>query len=369
MFGAPRPASAQDGPASSGPAAAAGVVAAAEAVAAEEEVRTMIGVAATGLIAQVTGADSANDTAGRWRIFGTDLGHMFWHRGQLYMVFGDTFGKGSRYRAHNWRSNTLARLADPVDLEHQGLRIESMVTNEAGQARELLASRKVDGIEKTVIPTNGISTGDRMFLHYMSVRTWHGGGNWDVGHSGLAYSDDDGQTWKTPHEAIWPGGLGFEQVAFVRKDGYVYSFGIPGGRQGAVRLRRVPAGRMLQPGAHRYWNGTAWVRDPHAAKPVVPGPAGELSVAWNARYGQWMMMYLDQSRHAVLLRMAPKLTGPWGEPQVVVNAQQHPGLYAPYIVPLEDIGSEVWFTLSKWKPYNVFLMRMTLDEIAVQTSR
>lgn len=327
-----------------------------------EEERTIVGISDVRLVTQLTGSSAPNPTADRWDVYGTDLGHMFWHQGRLYMVFGDTFGKGSRRSGRHWRSNVLARLANP-DLAQGELRIESMVTGEDGSARELLPSRKEDGVERTVIPTNGVSTGRRMFLHYMSVKTWHGGGRWDVGHSGLAYSDDDGETWAQPETAVWPSGLGFEQVAFVEQDGWVYSFGIPGGRYGGVRLRRVEPEHMLQPRAYQYWDGTGWVDAAEKAALVVPGPVGELSVAWNAHYGRWMMMYLDASRAAVLMRFAPELTGPWSDGVVVVRAADHPGLYAPYIVPLQEIGREVWFTMSKWKPYNVFLMKTSLGDL------
>jgi len=326
------------------------------------EEASMVGVTSASLLSQVTGSETPNATAARWDVHGTDLGHMFWHRGGLYMVFGDTFGQGNRHRGQNWRSNVLARLADP-NPAREGLRIESMITGPDGSARELLPSRKVEGDQKTVIPTNGVSTGDRMFLHYMSVRTWLGGGNWDVSHSGLAYSDDDGETWTVPEGATWPGGLGFEQVAFVKQDGHVYSFGIPQGRWGDVKLRRVADDRMLDPTAYEYWDGSGWTDVPARAAPVAPAPAGELSVAWNARHGQWMMMYLDPNRHSVMLRLAPELTGPWSHPQTVVSGQDQPGLYAPYIVPLREIGDEVWFTMSKWGPYNVYLMRMTLGDL------
>lgn len=318
-------------------------------------------VRGTGVIGRVTGAGAHEDTAQLWDVHGTDLGHMFWHRGQLYMVFGDTFGKGGR-GGRNWRSNTMARLAPPNLAKGDALRIESMVTGQDGKALELLPSQKVDGIEKTVIPTNGISTGDRMVLHYMSVRKWLGKGNWDVAHSGLAYSDDDGASWTLPEASIWAGGSGFEQVAFVDHDGFVYSFGIPGGRYGGVRLRRVAPERILEPGAYRYWDGAGWVEDPGASATVVPAPVGELSVEWNGRYRRWMMMYLDPERRAVVMRMSPELTGPWGPERVITTADEHPGLYAPFIVPLPDIGSDVWFTMSLWDPYNVFLLRTQLVE-------
>lgn len=311
------------------------------------------------LVAQLTGgAESRNDTATRWSIHGTDLGHMFWHREHLYMVFGDTFGKGGLGGRH-WRSNTLARLADPVPAE--GLRIEQMITGPDGAARELIPSRKIEGVEKTIIPTNGISIGGRMYLHYMSVSSWgDAGGQWHVRHSGFAYSDDDGQTWEVPKNAIRPGGSGFEQVALIRHGEFVYTFGIPGGRWGGVRLRRARAGRFPEPAAYEYWTGRGWTRRAEAAALAVPAPVGELSVAWSERHRQWLMMYLNPGRRAAVLRTAPRLVGPWSEEQVVVTAGQYPGLYAPYIVPAGNLGDDVYFTMSMWKPYNVFLMHMTL---------
>lgn len=318
-----------------------------------------ISVLRAGRVGQITGPASPNATAPRWDVYGTDLGSVFWHRDRLYMVFGDTFGAGSRWEGRNWRSNVLARLAAP-GLGPGLLRIESMVTGRFGLAREILTSRKVDGIEMTVLPTSGVSTGDRMFLHYASVRTWMESGYWEVGHSGLAYSDDDGVTWVRPRSAIWPGGIGFEHAALIRHEGMVYSFGIPGGRHGPVRLRRVAEEHMLDSSAYEYWDGSGWSAAPERAVPLVPAPVGQLSVAWNPRYRVWMMMYLDPSRDAVMLRLADALTGPWGHWQFVVRGRDEPGLYAPYMVPLPDTGGDVWFTMSKWWPYNVFLMRATL---------
>ncbi|MDN5848668.1 MAG: DUF4185 domain-containing protein [Nitrococcus sp.] len=324
-----------------------------------DELPVIIDVLETELVGQLTGADSLNHTAARWDIYGTDLGHMFWHRDELYMVFGDTFGEGGR-GGKNWRSNALARLADPDPA--QGLRIEAMITGPDGAAKELIASRKIAGIEKTVIPTHGISVDGRMYLHYMSVRRWgEQSGQWDVRYSGFAYSDDDGQTWHTPPSAIWPKNTGFEQVALVHGDAYVYTLGIPGGRWGGIRLRRVAPQRILDLRAYEYWNGEGWVTDPKAAIMIVPSPVGELSVAWSAPYQKWLMMYLNPERHAVVLRTAPELTGPWGEEQVVMTAEQYPGLYAPYIVPVSNLGDDVYFTVSMWGHYNVFLMHMRLQ--------
>lgn len=310
------------------------------------------------LVGQITGGQAWTDTR-RWGVHGTDLGHTFWHGDDLYMVFGDTFGEGG-LGGDDWRSNAIAR----VELPHRpsdGVRLADMVSGSDGTARELLSSLKIDGIEKTVIPTHGISVNGRMYLHYMSVRGWYGGtGQWDVRHAGFAYSDDDGETWTTPRDAVYPEGSGFEQVAMVREGPHVYIFGIPEGRAGGARLSRVAAGSLLDLDAHEYWDGEGWSPSLEAAATVVPPWVGELSVAWNDAHQQWMMMYLNLEREAVVLRTAPELTGPWGREEVVFTSGEHPGLYAPYILPLPELSDEIYFTMSLWGPYNVFLARVDL---------
>ncbi|MBV8527993.1 MAG: DUF4185 domain-containing protein, partial [Candidatus Dormibacteraeota bacterium] len=149
------------------------------------------------------------------------------------------------------------------------------------------------------------------------------------------------------------------QVAMVALDGYVYLFGIPGGRFGNAELARVPEADMLQLDAYRYWDGLAWSADPRAAAAVVPAPVGELSVRWSDTLHRWLMMYLDESRAAIVMRTAPQITGPWGDEQVVATAAEHPELYAPYMIPL-DTGPDIYFTMSQFGPYEVYLMKLTL---------
>ncbi|MGM0583202.1 MAG: DUF4185 domain-containing protein [Pseudomonadota bacterium] len=308
------------------------------------------------VIRQLTGAASLNDTAARWNVHGTDLGHMFRHGESLYMVFGDTYGPDGGA----WRSNAMARIDNPDP--RAGLAFAGMVEGPDGAAGELIGSSRIPGLEWTVIPTYGVSLGERMVLHYMSVRMWTSDGRWLVRRSGLAYSDDEGRSWRRSDTALWPNGMGFEQVAFVERDDMIYAFGIPQGRFGPVRLRRVARASMFDPAAYQYWNGRGWTADPGTAAPVVPAPAGELSVAWSEAHERWLMMYLDEVRAAVVLRSAPELTGPWSEAQVVAQAADFPGLYAPYIVPGSESDEDIHFVMSRWKPvYNVFLMKAPLE--------
>lgn len=309
-------------------------------------------VGAAEVVRQLTGPNSAN-TTDRWNVHGTDLGHMFWHKDALYMVFGDTYGPDGSA----WRSSTMARIADPLD----SFRIAQMIEGPDGTAKELIHSAKIPGIEWTVIPTNGISLGARMVLHYMSVRMWTSDGSWLVRKSGLAYSDDDGQTWHRSPTAVWPNGSGFEQVAFVDSGEMIYTFGIPEGRFGEVHLRRVARDSLFDPAAYRYWDGGGWVSDHDAATAVVPAPVGELSIEWSEAHRRWLMMYLDEAKAAIVLRTAAELVGPWSKPQTVADASNYPGLYAPYIVPGDALDDAIRFTMSRWKPlYNVFLMQAPL---------
>ncbi len=308
------------------------------------------------MIAQLTGSGSPNRTDTRWNLYGTDLGHTFVHGDRMYVVFGDSYGP----QKSDWRSNTMAwtQDQDPTD----GLEFHGMITDPQGSARELLPSRKLWGLERTVIPTAGISDGRRMYLHYMSVRYWGKHGRWKVGHSGIAYSDDDGQHWTRDTRVRWPGDSNFAQVAFVRHGGHVYLFGIPAGRFGGVKLARTDPDSLLDLTSYQYWTGSRWEADSgQRAQLLVPGPVGELSVQWNSYYGKWLMMYLNEVRSSIVLRTADSITGPWSEETAVVSAAQYPQLYGPYITPWWNDGPHIYFTLSLFGPYNVYLMRTRLD--------
>lgn len=320
------------------------------------------GVAPVTMVAQLTGAASINDTEAKYGVAGTDLGHTFAHEGQLYMVFGDTFGAFKS----DWRSNVAAVISD--DDPRDGLTFDRMITDQPGHAKVLIPQEAVAGTEITVIPTNGVSIPNgaesRMVLHYMAVSFWGEPGRWDLNHSGLAYSDDDGETWTVDPNATWPADSNFGQVAFETVGDHVYVFGIPGGRFGGVALARVPPENILDLAAYEYWDGAAWVPgDATAAATIVPAPAGELSVRWNDHYQQWLMMYLNEDKYAIVLRTADCLTGPWGEERTVVTGTEYAQLYAPYMPPTWNDGPEVYFAMSVFDTYQVLWMQTSLSNV------
>ncbi|NMO92994.1 DUF4185 domain-containing protein [Actinomycetospora sp. TBRC 11914] len=358
--------------------------------------RWVVDPAATRSVADLVGPRAAGgDTAARFGIAGTDLGHMFTVDGRLAVAFGDTYGGVSTDHFFSaphpdWRSNVLGFVDPPASPDH-GLALSRMISDRPGHAAEILGSRKVDGAEWTVIPTYGIAVGRRMYLHYMSVRSFATPpGRWPLNDAGVAYSDDGGQTWHRPPEALWPGDTRFGQVAYVRPGGaddpfaphpdavpglfrdvsplpgapdpWVYVYGIPGGRYGDVSLARVPADRLLDRTAYRYWTGHGWSPTEGDSVPVLRGPAGELSVRWNSYYRTWLMTTLVDPTGQIVLRTAPSPTGPWSAPQVVTTTRAHPEAYAPYLLPRWNDGPDIWFTMSQYRSYGVSLQHTRLRD-------
>ncbi|MBA2451635.1 MAG: DUF4185 domain-containing protein [Chloroflexia bacterium] len=313
------------------------------------------------MLAPFTGPGSPSRTDERWNIAGADLGFSFEGDGNIYMVFGDTWGR-SGTEGPDWRSNTMV-VVEP-DATH-GFIVTDAVRDENDEAIELLPSLKQAKQEYTVIPTTGIAIDGRMYLHYLSVndwdRHWWGYKKPVPNGSGLAYSDDQGQTWIKDERATWPGDSPFAQAAMVQRGDFVYAFGTPAGRFGAAQLLRVESDRLLEPEEYRYWTGDRWSSDASLAAEVVPAPVGELSVRWSSHHQLWFMMYTNEMTHASVLRSAEQLTGPWGPEEVVVTAERFPTSYGPLMLPIT--GSEVYFTMSIFEPdYQVYLMRVTLND-------
>jgi hypothetical protein len=310
-------------------------------------------------VALLTGSDPAaiNQTGKEYGVDGADLGSSFLYNDQTYIVFGDSFDIGKS----DWRSNLLAISSD--DNPADGVTFDRMIEDRPGHAKELLSAKHVEGEEVTVIPTYGVAVGDRLFLHYMSVKHWGAPGHWDLGLAGFAYSDDGGENWTKDADAVLPGDTNWGQVAIVEHEDYLYLFGIPGGRYGDLKLARVAPDQLLLIDSWEYWDGGAWSADAAAAAVVVAGPIGELSVRWNSYYQRWLMMYLIDDRGLIVLRSAADLTGPWDEPRVAVRSTEYPALYAPYIYPKWNDGPEVYFNMSLFGPYNVWMMKTQVPDL------
>ncbi len=141
--------------------------------------------------------------------------------------------------------------------------------------------------------------------------------------------------------------------------GYLYVYGTPSGRNGSLYLARTPETQILTQAAYQYWNGSTWVTgNESAATAVVGAPVSELSVRYDGYSGHWLMMYLRGED--IILRTAAGPQGPWSAAQVVVSSADYPGLYGGFMHPWSS-GGTIYFTMSQWDPYNVYLMKVRID--------
>ncbi len=329
-------------------------------------------------VAKLTGPGSINDTEARFALKATDLG-ILWDNGsgEILTAFGDSYGSGwtgpgggaGDPATIDWRCNLLFRSKDRNLAD--GMTLDSAAEDRPGHAKEFLPCKKIDRDEHTVIPTAGIAVGKRQYVQYMSVNYWGPAGSWFTNYSGFAYSDDNGETWTKDPKARWQNTKtwdnNFQMTALVRDRGFVYMIGTPNGRFGNAYLARVPEKQVLAKNAWRYWDGRGWSVRESTAVPIAIGPVSEVSVQWNAHLGKWLMMYLDEQRASVVLRSSASLTGPWSGEKVVVKGTDFPGLYGTFMHPWSS-GPDLYFTMSQWDPYNVFLMHTKLTDDGAPTN-
>ncbi|MDR2058279.1 MAG: DUF4185 domain-containing protein [Dysgonamonadaceae bacterium] len=336
-------------------------------------VETRYGILVSNLakIARVTGKTlsgegipNPNKTDERYNVGGTDLG-IIWdmENGYYGLFFGDTFGRnflpvgGGPGSAGDWRSNVLAFSSD-TDLD-DGLSFSGMALDNSGNAREIAyAAKNTSGNgDYTSIPTAAIHADGVDYLHYMNIRTWTG---WITNYSALYASKDHGETWKRCSEIIFQSNSNFGQVAYAKKDGYVYMMGTPAGRDGSACLARIPEKSMLKQADYEYWNeNEGWVKgNENAATILIGGRVGEASLMYHEKFKRWIYAYVDADS-GLIYRDAQEITGPW-TPEKGLVTSGYPGAYGQFMHPCKASDNRLYFTMSQWDPYNVFLMRADL---------
>lgn len=320
------------------------------------------------LIAAITGEDSPNRTGSRFGFLATDLG-ILWDDGEggVFAVFGDTYGEGwcgpgAGLRTADHRRNVLAR--GPSGHPSDGLPLDAVIEDRPGHAAEILPKDRRRWIESTVIPTAGIAVDGVQYIHYMSVMMWGVPGGWRTNYGGIAHSVDGGKTWTKRRSARWRNTLlgrnPFQMGAFTRDDRWVYLFGTRNGRFGDVHLARVDPTQVGDPKRYEYWTGQGWGTRVRRAVPVAAGPCGELSVAFHRGLRLWLMVHLDDRAGRIVLRAAREVTGPWSDGETLVSGQDYPALYGGYLHPGALDGEDIYFAMSQWGPYNVYLLRAHL---------
>ena len=329
-------------------------------------------------IARVTGSiingenfPSPNNTATKWNVGGTDLG-IIWEMqpGKYGIFFGDTFGYDFKPNPANpgpnggsWRSNVLA-FSEDNDLE-DGLSFSNMATDDKGYAREIVYGGKDSSGngDWTSIPTAAIRANGIDYVHYFNMRNWTG---WITNYSGIYKSVDNGLTWAKCKDITFSSYSFFGQVGYFKKDGYVYMIGTQTGRDSNAKLARFHETDIENKTAYEYWNASTnqWIKgNENEATVLIEDKVGELSFIYNETHKKWIIAYFNADRYNITMRTAEDITGPWSEPYELANGREYAQLYGSYIHPLSVTGDNLYFTMSMWMPYNVFLMKAELADM------
>ena len=338
----------------------------------------------------------------RFKVGGTDLGYPFEHAGSLYFLFGDTGGSVPDGRD----SIASTRDTDPEPCPQLNWVADGNVFRPIAAPGVSLAYFEV--------PTTGFSANGAM---YVFVWTDHkdlfkkdAQGNElfsnALGHAALLRSDDAGRTFRLIWDRLGDNMIYLSAIVINNADvpdspdragQGLFIFGSGKYRASNPYLAYLPLNAVETKAKVVYFKGinpathhAAWGNESQA-QPLFNHPCvGELSVTWNTKLRQWIMLYNCNNPNGVVAQVATDPGGPWSQQALLFDAATDAGtcyfmrgptdcgpasdpftpnglpggVYAPYVIPRYTRdglhSTTIYYTLSTWNPYQVTLMKATL---------
>ena len=334
----------------------------------------------TGDADPMTGAPTLSQTGKRFGLVATDLGSSFEHKGRLYFLFGDTWGRPGDRDVLAWTKST-----DPEKI------VLDFRKAEDGKWLPLTAPGIKQGAFE--VPSGGVSVADAM---YVALTTDHSAEKM-MGRSVMARSGDDGRTFKLLYELSRDK---FINVSFWPADGWLYLYGSGDYRKSSVCLARVKPADVADPSKLQYFGGPdpdgkpQWLPKEADAVPLFRHDVvGEFSVAYLEPVKRYVMLYNSEEPRGITMRSAEAPWGPWSEGTVIFEPWRDNGYgrflhistkfkdksdtlsdpkredewggeYGPYVMARFTSGSDgqcrIYYTMSTWNPYQVVVMRSDL---------
>ncbi len=345
---------------------------------------------------------NAHVNTSQWNMTATDLGFAFYDEelGRLYAAFGDTNNNATPDGGREWNTNVIL-YTDDLDFT-KGVNWQGALPGQNGSTRTVtpLPQNVVDSNRKywgdgahagdvtagatTCIPTGGLVLGGTYYLWYMEVGAFDATGEWDVYRSCVVKSSDKGQTWTRVEGLEWvskdagqTAGIApnFGQIyPLDGGDGYVYIYGIPGGRSGGVKLGRVAYGDIEDFESYEYYkskdaSGTVtWRKGSNGLKSIktdnnsyiVAPSCGEISVHYNAYLQRYVMSYM-QNNSKIVIRRSATPWGDWSASDIIMDQSNLQGLYGGFshAAMSDHDGKRIYLFVSEWYPtYNVHLIEV-----------
>lgn len=344
-------------------------------------------------VGQITGQAGFTDTYEKFNVFGTDLGIPYYDEttGRLTLLFGDTYAAANF--SGNWRSNVA--LYTTQTEYHTGIAFDgaltitgpaasgvaAQITPGANSITPLLQGDKVKTpLTHTCIPTGAVMIGETTYLFYMEIdkNAFPPTGGWGVYCNRVVKSEDHGATWTQVSSLVWQAkdendvvGIApnFAQIYPMKADGYVYIYGIAGGRSGGTKLGRVAEENLEDFEAYEYFagydangqpiwrkgtNGLQYIKQRDSAY-IIDLPCGEMCVTYNDYLKKYIALY--QSGSSLVYRTADTPWGTFSAPETILStsADMRSAYGAFTCRQLSDNGGKrIWILVSEWTPvYNV----------------
>lgn len=334
----------------------------------------------TGDFDRAAGMPTLSQTDKRFGVAGTDLGSSFEHKGKLYFLFGDTWGRSGDQDVLGWTQSM-----DP-----------SKITLQFHRAKDgLWLPLTVPRIEQGTfeVPSGGISIADTMY----AVCTTDHSPKKVMGRSVLARSRDEGRTFEMLYELS---NTRFINVAFWLTNDWLYIYGSGEYRKSNVCLARVKPAEIEDRSKLEYFGGTdlrghpRWsVKEADAVPLFEHEQIGEFSVSHLKPVERYVMLYNATQPRGITLRSAEAPWGPWSKGTVIFDPDRDnaygdfmhlsskagkntDGLsdpkreakrgseYGPYIMSRFTSGAggdcRIYYAMSTWNPYQVMVMRSDL---------
>jgi hypothetical protein len=335
----------------------------------------------TGDFDRTSGEATLNQTGKRFGVEATDLGSSFEHKGKLYFLFGDTWGRPGDRDVLAWTAAT-----DP-----EKIALEFHKAKDGKWLPLTVPDIKQGAFE---VPSGGVSVAGTMYVVCTTDHTQKK----VMGRSVLASSNDDGVTFKRLYELSQ---TKFINVSFESADGWLYVYGSGEYRKSNVCLARVKPRDIGDRSRIEYYGGAGpdgtprWVPKEADAVPLFRHPqVGEFSVSYLKPVERYVMLYNAEKPRGITMRSAPAPWGPWSEGAVIFEPRRDNGYghfmhisakskekgdklsdpnredewggeYGPYVMSRfttrTDGGCRIYYTMSTWNPYQVVVMQSDLQ--------
>ncbi len=315
---------------------------------------------------------------------GADLGVPLLDGDKMWLVFGDSFASGATsMKGPSGPAGSSSALQSGVPFDCSNF---TWVGSNSSYYQPLHSSR-TPGADESTVPAGGITVDGTRYIYSMRVDQWGQGSGPTHAHGALFKQDGKGPF----REVIsWPLDSPFVNAAPAYgklENGTEAVFLALSGpyRDSPVYLAYVLPQEIENASAYHYLSGYAggsplWTASPSEAKPAVDGvSAGELSLAYDAPLGRYLLMFFDHKAGSLDLYSSGSPYGPFIGPEKSYPCGsgaaplQYPrpawmekgwgGCYGGYIIP-EDFGPDghdLYYTLSVWNPYTTMVMKMRLN--------